>query len=272
MGTFCRATLNYASVASPPGPAPRDVAILDARGADLPGWRACGFELVQHRSGVDDWDDDDRVTAVHHPEIEDLARAMTGCDHALVSSHIRRGPAQAARHEDLAPITFVHSDFAANYVDLIRRAYANAEGDGPAAALARRGLTAQAVQDAGRIVILQFWRNLGPARMDFPLAFCDARTLRPDDGLPFLVTDYAGSGIDFHALAVVAPDEPDRHTWYAFPELTPDEAVAFRTYDTDLVREGATFFTPHSAFRDPEVPVGEPARSSIELRATCLFA
>jgi hypothetical protein len=53
--------------------------------------------------------------------------------------------------------------------------------------------------------------------------------------------------------------------------MGPDDVVAFRTYDTDLVANGETYFTPHSAFRDPDVALGEPARSSIELRATCLF-
>jgi hypothetical protein len=47
--------------------------------------------------------------------------------------------------------------------------------------------------------------------------------------------------------------------------------VAFRTYDTDLVASGGTYFTPHAAFRDPAVPAGSPARSSIELRAVCLY-
>jgi hypothetical protein len=133
-------------------------------------------------------------------------------------------------------------------------------------------VTAQDVQDASRVVILQFWRNIGPAKMDFPLAFCDARTLRADEARPIPVNDYAGSGVNFEALAVAAPDEPARHHWYAFPELQPDEAVAFRTFDTDLVATGATFFTPHSAFRDPEVEVGQPSRVSVELRAICLFA
>jgi hypothetical protein len=47
--------------------------------------------------------------------------------------------------------------------------------------------------------------------------------------------------------------------------------VAFRTYDTELVERGETWFTPHSAFRDPDVGIGRPARSSIELRAICLY-
>ena len=95
--------------------------------------------------------------------------------------------------------------------------------------------------------------------------------VRADEARPFVVTDYAGAGGRFEALAVSAPAEPDRHRWYAFPEMTADETIVFRTYDTDIVRAGGTFFTPHTAFRDPEVVVGEPARSSIELRATCLF-
>jgi hypothetical protein len=85
------------------------------------------------------------------------------------------------------------------------------------------------------------------------------------------VSDYAGSGIDFEALAVLGPIEPSSYRWYAFPELRPDEVVVFRTYDTELVERGETWFTPHSAFRDPDVEIGRPARSSVELRAICLY-
>jgi hypothetical protein len=270
VAAFCRAEFNYVRREGPLTSVPVQVDVLDGRDAELPGWEVCGFELVGHESGVADWSDDQEIAAVHHPEMEALARAMTGADHAMVASHIKRSPADAARHQDLAPITFVHSDFAVSYLDLVRRSYRR-PGEGAQAALARNGLTSQDVEAASRIVILQFWRNLGAAKMDLPLGFCDARTVCPGEARPIPVTDYAGSGIDFEALAVVAPDPPRRHGWYAFPELRPHEVVAFRTYDTERVLAGSTFFTPHSAFRDPEVPLGRPARTSIELRATCLF-
>ena len=135
----------------------------------------------------------------------------------------------------------------------------------------RHAVMVDTVEHARRIVVVQFWRNLGPPKMDLPLALCDTRTVRPEDARPFVVADYAGGGGRFEALAVTAPAEPDRHRWYTFPEMTADETIAFRTYDTDIVSAGGTFFTPHTAFRDPQVAVGEPARSSIELRATCLF-
>jgi hypothetical protein len=269
-GVFCRATLNFAARSGELAAHPTEVDVLDGRCAGLPGWSESGFELVGHSSAVSGWDDDELV-AVHHREMEVLARAMTGCDVALVSNHIKRGPEHAARHEDLAPISFVHSDFAAGYDDLVRRSFVNDPREGPQRALDRNGISGREVADAARLVILQFWRNTGPPKMDFPMAFCDARTVTPADSRPIPVSDYAGSGIDFEALAVLGPREPGQYRWYTFPELTIDEVVAFRTYDSGLVERGETWFTPHSAFRDPEVEVGRPARSSIELRAICLY-
>lgn len=268
---FCRATLNFAARRPGLSGAEIEVDILEGRTADLPGWEECGFELVDHSSSVSSWDDAE-LKAVHHPEMEELAKHMTHCDVALVSSHIKRGPAQAQRHQDLAPISFVHSDFAAGYDHLVRGAYVQPDRDGVIRAMERNGVSSDDVQRSARLVILQFWRNLGPARMDFPLGFCDARTVTPAHCRPFPVSDYAGSGVDFNALAVFEPSETDRYRWYAFSEMRPDETVAFRTYDTDLVDRAETWFTPHSAFRDPDVEIGKPARSSIELRAICLFA
>jgi len=271
VAVFCRTKLNYSASSSLPA-TPIEVDVLDGRDADLPGWTVCGFELMRHPSRVRDWDHDDEIVAVHYPEVEDLARRLTGCDHAMVSSHIRRNPGQAARHPDLAPIRFVHSDFAPGHDDLIRRGFREAVEDPAVEVPPRHAAMADTVEHARRVVVVQFWRNLGPPRMDLPLALCDARTVRPDDARPFVVADYAGGGGQFEALSVAAPAEPDRHRWYAFPEMTADEVIAFRTYDSDIVSAGGTFFTPHTAFRDPAVALGEPARSSIELRATCLFA
>jgi len=267
---FCRATLNFAARSGEFVAEPTELDILDGRAADLPGWESCGFELRSHPTAASSWDDDE-LTAVLHQEMEELARQMTGCDAALVSNHIKRGPEHAAQHQDLAPIAFVHSDFAAGYDDLVRQSFQQPDREGSMRALERNGVTAADVAAASRLVILQFWRNTGPAKMDFPLAFCDARTVTPADTRPIPVTDYAGSGVDFEALAVLGPTDASPYRWYAFPELQSDETVAFRTYDTELVARGETWFTPHSAFRDPDVEIGRPARSSIELRAICLY-
>ena len=267
---LCRATLNYFPSSAPAAPSAVDVSIRDGRAASLPGWEECGFELVSHESAVEDWADDEAIRNVHYDEIRQLATWMTGCDAAIVSNHIKRNPDKAKEHGDLNPITLVHSDFADSYEGIMRRRY-SAVGEDEAFALDAVGITPKQAAAARRLVILQFWRNVGPAKMDMPIAFCDARTVPRSEIRPFPVTNYAGSGFNFDALGVAAPRDPDEHAWYAFDRLERDEAVAFRTFDSDRVHTDQPYWTPHSAFRDPDVPLGQPSRSSIELRASCLF-
>lgn len=252
---------------------PIDVDVIDGRASDLPGWRECGFELVaNHRSAVSDWTDDDEIAAVHYAEAEALARDLTGADHALVSDHVKRTADDTRRPREQLPVRLVHSDFADNYADVVRTSYRDVRGRG-AATLARNGLTSHEIEGAERVVMLQLWRNLGEPKMDLPVAFCDNRTVTKAETIPFHYTGYVAGGRSFDALAVVAPPDGTTppHRWYVFPELRADEVVAFRTYDTDLVPTGATYFTPHSAFRDPDVEPGRPPRFSIELRVMCLF-
>lgn len=250
------------------GPRPVEVDIHDGRVASLPGWRECGFERLDHSTSVRDWTDDVEIADVHYPEAEALARSLTGFDHALVADHVKRSAQEAKREREQHPVRLVHSDFADDYVDHVRRNYRNVRGRG-AAALARAGLTPDDVASTRRIVMLQLWRNLGAPKMDLPVAWCDSRTVTRDEIVPFRYTGYVAGADAFDAVAIAEPDDPDRHRWYTFPALTADEVVAFRTYDTEMVPAGSTYFTPHSAFPDPTVEHAPP-RFSIELRIVCL--
>lgn len=270
MSTFCHASLNYANPEGELVGAEVEVEIRDARAADLPGWSECGFELIAHASTVSDWTDDEEIAASHYAEVEQVTRRLTGCDFALVADHVKRSAEQDRRDREQTPVRLVHSDFAADYGDVARHAYRDVRGRG-AATLARNGVSAGDVERARRIIMLQLWRNIGAPKMDLPVAFCDSRTVTPEETRPFHYAGYVAGGRSFDALAVVAPSSADAHAWYTFPELTADEVVAFRTYDTRLVERHETWFTPHSAFRDPDVPAGSPARVSIELRVMCLF-
>jgi hypothetical protein len=269
---FCRTTLAYAPPPAPlGGPSGKvEVCIFNGRHCELPGWEVCGFELVRHTSAVQDWDADQEIASVHYPEAEALAKQLTGADAALVSDHVRRRAQPAPGSKDQAPVRLVHSDFAANYASVVRTSYRSVRGRG-AAALARNGLSSADVEGARRLVVLQLWRNVGPVRMDFPMAFCDTRTVRSTEARPFRYTGYVAGGRAFDALAIVAPSDPGRHRWYAFPDMSSNEVVAFRTYDSRLVEQGSVFFTPHCAIPDPRVEPGRPARYSVELRVLCLF-
>jgi len=267
---LCRAQLNYFPSGQANAPASLTMPIQDGRAASLPGWEECGFELRAHPTALSDWGDDDSIRDVHYPEVVALAEQLSGCDRGILSNHIKRNPQQAKQHQDLGPITLVHSDFADSYGDAMRNRLRNPMAD-EAAALEAAGVAPEAAASARRLLILQFWRNIGPAKMDMPLAFCDARTVPRSQIRPFPVTNYAGAGFNFDALGFAAPPDPADHHWYAFDAMHVDEVVAFRTFDTDRVADGRPYWTPHSAFRDPTVPLGQPARSSIELRVTCLF-
>lgn len=265
---FCEAPFNYIDDEGTETERthPINKTVLNGRECELPGWETCGFELMQVPSKLQSWDDDDEIVAVHYEEVRALAQQLTGCDFALVNSHIKRGPDQVKQHADLGPISFVHSDFADSYGDLMRERYT--ADDEARAYLNSIGASADDVRDCRRLMIIQFWRNLGAAKMDLPLAFCDARTVTSSDLRPFPVQDYAGGGFDFETLGIA---DHERHKWYVFPEMSRDEVAVFRTYDSAMLGSGTAYWTPHSAFNDPEVAPNQPARCSIELRATCIF-
>ncbi len=262
---YCRTHINYTNDSDV---SPVEVDIHNGR--VLPqthGWERCGFELMEHHSAIKNWDSADEIQAVYYDERASFAEQISGCTCALVSGHISRNPEQAKLHEDYAPITFAHSDFTESYGESIKDFY---KGDRHEA-LDRAGISSDRVAAATRVLILQFWRNVGSRDMDFPLALCDAETVSRDELRSFHVSNYAGGDFSFDTFGVVAPEERGKHRWYTFPQMTQDEVVVFRTYDSQRVECGEPFWTPHSAFPDPNVPIGVPGRSSIEIRATCLF-
>jgi len=247
-----------------------EVPILNGRDAPHLNWREHGFELIQNPSTVDNWFSESEVESKYYAEMTALAKQLTGCTHALVAGHISRNPEQAELHQDYAPIQFVHSDFTDNYGRLVIERYMSGNPESEKA-LVSAGLQAEDVASAKRMLILQFWRNVGPQAVDLPLAFCDAQTVPRQDMHAVHVPSYAGGDFAFDTFAVTPPPSGTMHDWYVFPEMTADEVVAFRTFDSEWARTGKPFWTPHSAFQDPTVADPAPARCSIEVRATCLF-
>jgi hypothetical protein len=258
---YCQADLNYATSS-------QRVTLFDGRDAGL-DWQVNGFELLAHAPAVDNWADDREIETVHYAEMAALARSLTGCRHVLIGEHIRRDPESARVHPDYAPIQFAHSDFTADYGDRIRAFYQSPDGNG-ARTLARAGLKPSDVAAAEDLLILQFWRNVGPPVMNLPLAFCDATTVSEADLQPFHVPSYAGGDFAFNTFGLTAPPASRAHRWYVFPAMRLSEVVTFRTFDSRCVRAGKPYWTPHTAFVDPTV-AGAAERRSIELRATCLF-
>ena len=263
---YCTTTLNYAK--GEIDIQAMNVDIANGRGVDELTWEDNGFQLYTHRSSVQDWADEAEIQHKYYAEMESFAKELTGCDCALIGGHILRNPESAAQHIDYAPIQYVHSDFTESYGELIRDRYERSE---PAAAeaLSRATISAEQVKNASRLLVLQFWRNVGPPVMDLPIAFCDAQSVPKDDVFAIHVPNYADGGEPFDAFGV-SPEGSSLHRWFTFPELEQDEVVAFRTFDSGCIEYDQPFWTPHSAFLDPNHK-GAPARYSIEVRANCVY-
>ena len=158
--------------------APNSVTVRDARRMPRESWQTLGFELFHFPSVVKSWDDDNAIAQLHYKELVEFAIEQTGADVATISGHIKRNPSESAKHEDLAPITFVHSDFAPSYRQVIFDRHAEPDSL-PDLVVGKKEPSSEHpdLSQAFRILILQFWRNLGPKKMDLPIAFCNPASI-----------------------------------------------------------------------------------------------
>jgi hypothetical protein len=111
----------------------------------------------------------------------------------------------------------------------------------------------------GRVQVINLWRPIrGPLR-DTPLALCDAASVAADD---LIASDLIYPNRNGETYSVKF--NPD-HRWFYFPEMTADEALLLKCYDS--ATDGRARFAPHTAFVDPTTPEDALPRESIELRA-----
>ena len=173
--TYCRATVNYTGER---GQVPTEVDILDGRIAkDSLDRQQCGFELVSHVSRVEDWHDRAARELVCYDEIASLARSLTGCDAVILDGAVLRSREEGESHPDLGPVKSVHADYTEGYREMIQNPH-HPYSKIMAPSMAWAGISTEDIVRAERVLVLQFWRNVGPVDMDQPMAFCDARSVR----------------------------------------------------------------------------------------------
>lgn len=234
----------------------RKVEIGDARLLREPSVHREGFALCDVSSGLRDHRDEDEIYRIYYPELEALALAATGGQHAYVFDHLVREniPARgalnfgrSARGENAAPNARIHNDYT--------------ERSG------RRRLGMVLGEDiahgARRYCIVNIWRSLRGPVLDTPLAVCDARSIDVADLVEAEVR-YPKRNGEIYVL-LHAP----RHRWWYYPGLDRHEALVFKQYDSQL--SGVARLVPHAAFAHPQVPADALPRLSIEARCLVLF-
>ncbi len=236
----------------------RDVLDLDLRTVDIEDLRSSpappdldreGFVLVPHTSAVANFRDPEEVARLHPAEIERLLLEVTGADRVVVSGAggvLRFGEKSpdAGRLNNSYPARFIHIDVS----------------DKTAAQFAGRSQAPG--RKVRRFCHYNVWRVLSPPPQDIPLTVCDAQSLRAEDLIEadavFDVKDQPEWSFEGW-LVKYSP----RHRWCYFSGMTRDEALIFKTNDSDPAR---AHNVPHSAFDDPSCPPGVPTRASIEMR------
>jgi|SRR5581483_610245 len=233
---------------------PHEVAIIDVRRAlaDLTLDEE-GFGLVEHKSAVRDFYNDEEVKRVYYREAEQLLKELTGAYRVHVFDHTvrRRVPGGEDRRADVPrqPVPRVHVDHTAR--------------SGPQRV---RDLLPDDAEQLlrGRVQIINLWRPIrGPLR-DAPLAVCDAQTVKAEQLVPsdLVYRDRVGQ-----TYSVTFDPE---HRWFYVPQMRADEVLLLKCYDSKT--DGRARFAPHTAFTDPTTPADAPPRESIELRTLVFHA
>ena len=114
-----------------------------------------------------------------------------------------------------------------------------------------------------RLSIVNVWRSIRGTVRSAPLALCDASSVAPEDMIS--VERQAKDRIGVIQQAVYRP----AHRWYYFPEMEPDEALLFKTYES--ATDGRARFTIHTSFEDPAAAADAPPRESIETRCFAFY-
>lgn len=263
---FVTAELNYLAPTSgkprtyafdpPPGepkstnlPEPHQVPIFDGRllAKDFSLDRE-GFELVRHPTAVKNFYDEAEIRRVYYPAVEAFMRATLKADRVVIFDHTVRkrvdGAADIRGGGPRQPATRVHVDQTLTSGPNRVREHVPEEAD-------------ELLK--GRVQVINLWRPIrGPVR-DAPLAMADGTTVAPED---LIASDLIYPNRSGETYSV---KYNPNHRWFYFPEMTADEALLLKCYDS--ASDGRTRFGPHTAFVDPTTPPDTPPRESIEIRA-----
>jgi hypothetical protein len=206
-----------------------------------------GFALVRHPTSVRDFYDDKEIRQVYYPAAEAFIKATLRADRVVIFDHtVRRrveGAADIRTGGPRQPATRVH-------VDQTHASGANR---------VREHLPSEADELLkGRVQVINLWRPIRGPLLDTPLALCDAASVAASD---LVASDLIYPNRNGETYSVKF--NPD-HRWFYFPEMTADEALLLKCYDS--ATDGRARFAPHTAFVDPTTPVDAPPRESIELR------
>ncbi len=232
------------------------IEVNDARvrtDSDAPGDHGIhpsGFNLIRFSTQVENFLDQTQIESIYEVEIESFLKSVTGCHRVHVFDHTVRASDPELREikQIREPAFLVHNDYTS--------------GSGFVCLQENLGDDAVALAQ-GRFQIVNVWRPLVDPVEDYPLALCDARSLKKSD---LVDTERRASNHTGEIqLAVHSPEQ----RWYYYSAMRPDEVLLFKTFDS--IDGGVNPCSIHSAIRLPDAPADAKPRESIETRAFVFY-
>jgi hypothetical protein len=210
-----------------------------------------GFVFVEHRTQVKNFTDEAERKRVYDPEVQALIKKHSGASEVIVFDHtIRISDEGMQKAVDARPtVKSVHNDYTEASAP---RRLREIVGDEEAERRFRK-----------RWAIVQVWRPIRGKVLIDPLGICDGRSI-PQQGFIRVERRYQYRTGEVYHIA-----HNPAHQWFYFPQMTRDEALVFKVFDSDTSKPSR--FTAHSAFDDPATPADAPPRESIETRTFAFF-
>ena len=233
-----------------------------------------GFRLADHISAIADFRDKDEVEQAYPEEACEIVRRLTGATHVVArgwmvrtSGEIKPQTEKVVGYQHYGgvqpPAGEVHVDFASETAHRVaERTYKEAFPNGPG---------------YRRFIATSLWRTFSPPPQDVPLAVCDGRSLKDDEGVrnTLHIVDELPSEAEMvrpmegEAQRIAASIFRYRpaHRWWYFSNMTRDEVLLFKFFDSD---HSVTWRCPHTAFHDTSL-ANPHIRESIEFRSIAFF-
>jgi hypothetical protein len=242
--------------------APQNVIIRNARlaGPFTLDEHGC---LGTHRTDITDWDRNYGADAAYAEQVCEVAKRLSGADVVVPMGGMIRTSGKTSSTTQ-PPAAEAHVDFTQRCAERIAgNLYKKAHPEGPG---------------FRRFIAFSLWRVLSPPPQDMPLALCEGGSVRDDEGTHNTKVDVDEiptgdalfapiEGEENMSAATIFHHSPD-HRWWYFPDMTPDEVVFIKFYDSD---HRTAWRCPHTAFRDTSRPDAHERRS-IEFRAIAYFS
>ena len=277
----------------------RDMLVRDARlidGGSRPSLAENGFELLTRRFDHADLDflQHEQVVGEYYGDCARIVQDLTGAaqvfafDHNVRSAQGKKSRTRIAGGQQVqGPAHMVHGDYTLASAPQRLRELAQPPSRNdtlrPFLADGRSVIPPELVDRAlgqgGRFAVINVWRNIADQPVATrPIALCDAQSVDPEDLVVFEIHYQDRIGENYFAR------HSPRHRWYFYPELTRDEALLIKQWDSagalaqsrgKQADAGAgaapCTFSFHSAFKDPATPPDAPDRWSIEVRCAALY-